>query len=245
MTMMKKGNVTILASILAIALVAAGVGAGTMAWFSTEKVSAGNTVFKSGIMAMTSVGAGPFTTPAGWKPGDSFKVTFELDNTGDIDILYLATFFTIDPYYGWGITFAENIQVTAWWEYIPGTGWQDNFADAQKIYTLVGDGQQPLTLLEVVQAYTPDEIAWHSAHNHKEAPFLVLDQFGNYVKADSDYLTGGGYDMTPGPAIKAGLDNYKMEITFKFMESAGNDLQNRELKLYTQFFGMQAEIQRP
>ncbi len=41
MTMMKKGNVTILASILAIALVAAGVGAGTMAWFSTVPVTAG------------------------------------------------------------------------------------------------------------------------------------------------------------------------------------------------------------
>jgi len=42
MTMMKKGNVTILASILAIALVAAGVGAGTMAWFSdTETTTIG------------------------------------------------------------------------------------------------------------------------------------------------------------------------------------------------------------
>ena len=243
---MKKGNVTILASILAIALVAAGVGAGTMAWFSTEKVSADNTVFKSGIMAMQSVYAGPFKTPAGWKPGDSFKVTFELDNTGDIDILYLATFFTIDPYYGWGITFAENIEVTAWREYIPGTGWQDNFdVVKQHIYTLVGDGKTPLTLLEVVQAYTPDEIAWHLAHNHKEAPFLVLDQFGNYVKADSDYLTGGGYDQLPGPAIKAGLGNYAMEITFEFMESAGNDLQGRTLTLYTQFFGMQDLSQRP
>ena len=245
MTMMKKGNVTILASILAIALVAAGVGAGTMAWFSTEKVSAGNTVFTAGIMAMESLDAGPFTTPDGWKPGDSFTVTFVLHNKGTIDIGYLATFFTIEPHTGWGITFAENIEVTSWWEYIPtdkvgGGVWQDNFGAGQLIYTLVGDKVTPLTLLETVQAYA-------SAGEPGESQTGVLDtldQFGKYVKDDSDYITGSGYDITPGPAIIAG-GTYKMEITFKFRETAGNDLQGKTLTLYTKFFGMQDLSQRP
>jgi hypothetical protein len=239
MTMMKKGNVTILASILAIALVAAGVGAGTMAWFSTEKVSAGNTVFTAGIMAMESLDAGPFTTPTGWKPGDSFTVTFVLHNTGNIDIGYLATFFTIEPHTGWGITFADNIEVTEWWEYIPGTGWQDNFGAEQHIYDLVGNLATPLTLLETVQSYVAPE-----PQEAAGGIYDTLDQFGKYVKDDSDYITGSGYDITAGPAIIAG-GTYKMEITFKFMESAGNDLQGRTLTLYTKFFGMQDLSQRP
>jgi len=238
-------NKKILASIFVIGILALAMGWGTHSWFSTLTVPVDNTVFKAGIMAMAHAST-TTNIPTNMAPGDGpFTFTFELDNTGDIDILYLATSFTIDPDGPISQEFAAHINVTGWREWIPGTGWQDNFGPAQLIYKLVGDGALPLTLLEVVQAYTPDEIAWHLAHNHQEAPFLVLDQFGNYVKYDSDYITGGGYDQLPGPAIKAGLSNYKMEITFEFMESAGNNLQGRTLTLHTQFFGMQDLSQRP
>jgi hypothetical protein len=245
MTIMRKANTKILASIFAIALVATGVGAGTMAWFSTEVVPVGDTTFTAGIMSMGDVGPTSFSTPANWAPCDNFTVTFELENTGNIDILFLATTFTISPDGPIGQEFASNIEVTAWDEYIPGVGWQDNFGEAQVIDTLVGDGAAPLTLLEMVQSYTPDEIAWHASHNHQEAPYLVLDQFGNYVKSDSDYITGGGYDQLPGPAIIAGGANYKMQLTFHFMDTADNDLQGQTLTLYTSFFGMQDLSQRP
>jgi predicted ribosomally synthesized peptide with SipW-like signal peptide len=84
---MKKGNVTILASILAIALVAAGVGAGTMAYFSDTEKSARS--FTSGILDMTPVTFGPvaFTD---WKPGDKGDFVIALKNTGNIDIKYLV-----------------------------------------------------------------------------------------------------------------------------------------------------------
>jgi len=235
----------ILASIMVVGLLALALGWGTYSWFSTSTVPVGNTVFRAGIMSMAHAGTST-TMPANMAPGDGpFTFTFELDNTGNIDIMYLATSFTIDPVNDIGKDFAAHINVTGWWEYIPGSGWQDNFGVAQQIYALVGDKVKPLTLLEVVQAYTQDEIDWHSAHNHQQAPFIVLDQFNNYVKYDSDYITGGGYDQLPGPAIKAGLDNYKMEITFEFMESAGDNLQGQTLTLITRFFGMQDLSQRP
>ena len=244
---MDKG--AILASMAIIALASVLVGAGTMAWFSTEKVSAGDTVFKAGIMSVQHVRT-ITNIPANLAPGDGpFRVTFELKNNGNLDILYLATTFTIEPDGPIGKEFAANINVTGWWEWIPtdtagGGFWQDNFGPAQHIYTLVGDGAVPLTLLEMVQSYTPDEITWHKEHNHQTATFRVLDQFGNWVKSDSDYVTGGGYDQLPGPAIITG-GTYKMTIEFQFMESAGNDLQGQTLTLYTEFFGMQDISQRP
>lgn len=242
---MKKGNITILASIFIMTIVAAGVSVGTQAWFSTAVVPVGATTFQAGIMAMSDPVGGSFSTPNNWAPCDTFTVTFELDNTGNIDILFLATSFTISPSGSMGQNFASNIEVTAWDEYIPGVGWQDNFGAAQVIETLVGDGAAPLTLLEMVQSYTPDEIAHHAGTNTQTATFSVLDQFGNYVKSDSDYVTGGGYDQAPGPAIIAGGANYKMKLTFHFMATAGNNLQGKTLTLDTSFFGMQDLSQRP
>ena len=243
---MNKG--AILASMIVIALASVLAGAGTMAWFSTEHVTAGDTVFKAGIMSMVHVDTST-TIPGNLAPGDGpFRVTFELKNTGNLDILYLATTFTIEPDGPIGQEFADHINVTGWWEYIPKVGgdgfWQDNFGPKQLIYTLVGDKALPLTLLEVVQAYTLDEITWHKEHNHQTETFRVLDQFGNWVKSDSDYITGGGYDQLPGPAIIVG-GTYKMEIEFEFMTSAGNDLQGKTLTLHTEFFGMQDLSQRP
>jgi predicted ribosomally synthesized peptide with SipW-like signal peptide len=87
MTMMKKGNVTILASIFIMALVAAGVGAGTMAYFSDTVKSTGNT-FTSGILDMTPVTVGPVVFDK-WKPGDTGDFVIALKNTGNIDIKYL------------------------------------------------------------------------------------------------------------------------------------------------------------
>jgi len=86
--MMKKGNVTILASILAIALVAAGVGAGTMAYFSDTEKSIGNT-FTSGILDMEKVSFAHVAFD-NWKPGDTGDIVIELKNTGDYDIKYLV-----------------------------------------------------------------------------------------------------------------------------------------------------------
>lgn len=161
-----------------------------------------------------------------------------------MDILFLASTFTIEPHGSMGQNFAEHINVTGWDEYIPGSGWQDNFGPDQNIQTLVGDGQYPLTLLELVQAYTPDEFDHNTNGGGQTPTYNVQDQFGWWVKSDSDYVTGGGYDQAPGPAIITG-GTYRMKLTLEFMETAGNDLQDRTLTLYTEFFGMQDLSQRP
>jgi hypothetical protein len=64
------------------------------------------------------------------------------------------------------------------------------------------------------------------------------DEFGNHVNHLMDCVTGSGYDITPGPAIKAG-GVYKLELTFKFMETAGDEYQGDECSLDIAFMAVQ------
>ena len=69
---MKKGNVTILASILATMLVAMAVGAGTMAYFSDTETSTGN-IFTAGTLDLKLDLGGT------WYDGDNMLVFEETD----------------------------------------------------------------------------------------------------------------------------------------------------------------------
>jgi len=87
---MKKGNVTILASIFIMALVAAGVGAGTMAYFSsTEKVgitfTAGTPDLVLSFDASTWTNGLTKSFPV-WAPGDKCEMTVYTKNIGDIGL---------------------------------------------------------------------------------------------------------------------------------------------------------------
>jgi predicted ribosomally synthesized peptide with SipW-like signal peptide len=86
---MKKGNVTILASVFTMLLVAMGVGAGTMAYFSDVEKSIGNT-FTAGTIDLwlsndgTSWHNGVSET---WKianlePGDHYEAVLYMENEG-------------------------------------------------------------------------------------------------------------------------------------------------------------------
>lgn len=88
---MRKGNVTILASVLAIALVAAGVGMGTMAYFSDVATSTDN-VFTAGTYDIQLDGAsyadhvsGTWTAP-NWAPGMEETATLNIKNTGSLNV---------------------------------------------------------------------------------------------------------------------------------------------------------------
>jgi hypothetical protein len=237
MTMMKKGNVTILASILAIALVAAGVGAGTMAWFSTTPVGTYYATMNAATMSMGGVQLGPWTFN-NLKPGDEFKITIELSNTGTMDIAYLGTDWviggidwstnpTLDPTI---MEFASKVEVTHMWERVSGT-WRDSMAPDQNYWNLVGDYAMPLTLLELAQSYWGTEPAWASGRKR--------DQFGGWVGFTTDAITGSGYDVTPGPALPYLGLNYQMELDLKFSTTAGNGLQGKTLQFYVVFTGTQ------
>jgi len=116
---MKKGNVTILASILAITLVAAGVGAGTMAWFSATAVTSGSSTFTAGELKI-EVTDNSFHTPTNWAPGDTATFTFTVRNTGNIDIKYMLardTGYTCDGK-GDGSDLSNAILITELHEYV-------------------------------------------------------------------------------------------------------------------------------
>lgn len=87
-----KGNATILASIIVMALVASAVGVGTQAWFSDTGTSSSNT-FTTGTLIL-KLSNGPtweegvtatWTSPSNWAPSESFTSTLYLKNTGSID----------------------------------------------------------------------------------------------------------------------------------------------------------------
>lgn len=98
---MRKGNMTIFASILVIALVAAGVGMGTMAWFSDTETSEGN-VFTAGTLDL-KIDKNPAGDVFEWvddpylpviqdfydvgkmKPGDYMIVIVGIKNFGNVD----------------------------------------------------------------------------------------------------------------------------------------------------------------
>jgi predicted ribosomally synthesized peptide with SipW-like signal peptide len=226
-------NKKILASIFVIGLLAFAMGYGTYSYFSSTKTSTDNT-FTAGILSMSTV-TRSFSCPSGWAPGDSFTATWSLTNDGTIDIKYLA----VDIYnYRYTVAdLADVIDITEFREWIPGYGWIDNLADPQHYQQLVGDGASPLTLKELMQSY------WGGEPSSGDDRTKV-DEFGGYVRKTSDWITGSGYDITPGPAIIVG-GTYELLLTFKFMESAGNAYQNATAKIDISFMGIQDISQAP
>jgi predicted ribosomally synthesized peptide with SipW-like signal peptide len=224
----------ILASVFVIGVLGFAMGWGTFSYFSSIKTSTDNT-FTAGILSMTGVTAS-FSCPSGWAPGDSFTATWSLKNDGNIPIKYLAVDIHNDRWTGADL--ADVINITAFKEYIPGYGWIDNLAAPQSYQTLVKDGVDPFTLKELMQSYVPSfgEPAWSSGY--------VKDEFGGWVKHTTDWITGYGYDITPGPAIVVG-GTYELLLTFKFLESAGNAYQGATTKIDITFMGIQDISQAP
>jgi len=231
---MRKANVTILASILAIALVAAGVGAGTMAWFSAVPQDTGTITMNAATMEMEMTTQ--IYTFDDLIPGQEFgPIEVRIKNDGTMDIGYLGIDWIID-----GIAypdsldpvileFADKIHVTSINERVGGV-WKDSMQDPQNYWNLVGDKELPLTLLELAQSYHSGEPDW--AEGRKR------DQFGGWVGTTTDAVTGSGYDVHDPPAIKVG-ETYIMHMSFKFSEDAGNDLQGKSMSFYIKFTGTQ------
>jgi predicted ribosomally synthesized peptide with SipW-like signal peptide len=230
---MSKMNKKILASIFAIGILAFAMGWGTFSYFSSTKTSTDNT-FTAGILSMSDVTAS-FSCPSGWAPGDSFTATWDLTNTGNIPIKYLAV--DIHNYDGTA-DLASVIEVTEFKEWIPGYGWIDNLGVDQHYQTLVGDGLSPLTLKELMQSYI-----------YGTEPLVsggVVDEFGKNVNHVTDWITGYGYDIVPSgtPAIGLG-GTYELKLTFKFMTSAGNAYQGATAHMDISFMGIQDLSQAP
>jgi hypothetical protein len=177
-----------------------------------------------------------FSCPAGWAPGDSFTATWDLMNTGNIDIKYLCVDIHNYTRYG-GPDLASVINVTEFKEWIPGHGWIDNLGVDQHYQTLVGNGDNTLTLKELMQSY----IVGVEPRNDGGG---FVDEFGNHVNHLNDWVTGSGYDITPGPAIIVG-GTYELKLTFQFMTSADNSYQGAAASMDITFVGIQDLSQIP
>jgi len=241
---MNKGNVTILASILAIVLVATGVGAGTMAWFSTIPATAGTYTMSAAEMKM-EVTTGTYTFEK-LVPGKAFgPITIDIKNTGTMDINYLGGDLVItdkdgNPYSSdtaSGVLLANYIEITSLREYIPNYGWQESIGGSQKYETLVKDGSTPLTLMELAKSY------WYPG---PETPLTTTDQFGNWVKSTTDWCTGDGYDIVPDgqPALAFG-GTYEMVLMFKLSDLTPNTMQGQSCSFKIVFTGVQQNSQLP
>jgi predicted ribosomally synthesized peptide with SipW-like signal peptide len=223
----------VFASIFAIGILALAMGIGTYSYFSDTETSTNNT-FTAGTLGMGAV-TRSFSCPSTWAPGDSFTATWDIANTGTIDIKYLA----VDiHHYTSGADLASVIEVTEFKEYIPGYGWVDNLGAAQNYQGSVGDLVLPLTLKELMQSYFAPEPAQTATY--------VQDEFGGWVRHTTDWITGYGYDTVPAgtPAISVG-GTYELKLTFKFMESAGNDYQGANANMDITFMGIQDLNQAP
>ena len=136
---MRKGNMTILASILAIILVAIGVGAGTMAYFSDTETSENN-IFTAGTLDLTKdTVVGLPVSLTNMAPGDSVSGSITLKNVGTLDgKLYGRTTYVekdgpTNPDDKTADQFAAKLMVTSWQE--PGMGSPIN--PGISVYTLV------------------------------------------------------------------------------------------------------------
>ena len=190
---MKKGNVSILASIFIMALVASIVSVGTQAWFSDTGTASTGPIITGTLSMDNPTVEFSSSAPTNWCPGESFIVKFKIINDGTLDILYLGGNLVI--------TRDDNdlstvIEVTRFEERIPGYQWINNLVDPQLYQNLVEDRTDPFTLRELAQSYHSGEPSWASGR--------VLDDYGGYVGYITDWITGSGYDVTPGPAIIVG-----------------------------------------
>ena len=234
---MKRGNVTILASILAIGLVMMGVGMGTMAWFSDTGTASTGPIITGTLSMGTPTVTFSSSAPTNWCPGESFVVEFHIANDGTLDILYLGGNLVI--------TRDDNdlstaIEVTKFEEHIPGHGWIDNLGTEQHYHTIVEDKQEPFTLRELAQSYHSGEPAWASGRKQ--------DDYGGWVGYITDWITGSGYDITPGPAIRVrqGTEEYilLLELTLSGPLTT-NAHQNARLNFKIDFMAAQDTSQFP
>lgn len=209
---MRKGNVTILASVLAIALVAAGVGMGTMAWFSDTKV-AGPTITTGNVNLKLSKTHGgsyedtqEFAFPEGFAPGDYHQIDVYLKNIGTTGMRALWVYGTLHLNEA---SIANQIYITkvgftdlGGMCYPGGGDFYDDGVDPDLSRIIFGDGNYPLTVYEFCTSRVPD-VTW------------------GYMR----FFWGTSTDMIdylPTDEIR------KVELTFYFNELAGNYYQDRD-----------------
>jgi hypothetical protein len=173
-------------------------------------------------------------------PGKAFgPITISIANTGSMDIDYMGGDLIItdeggNPYSSdsaSGVLLANYIEITSLQEVIPNYMTIESIGGSQHYETLVQNGVPPLTLMELAKSY------WYPG---PETPLNKKDQFGNWVKSTTDWVTGYGYDIVPAgiPAIAQGT-NYQMILMFKLSDDTPNPMQGQSCSFKIVFTGVQ------
>jgi predicted ribosomally synthesized peptide with SipW-like signal peptide len=221
MTMMKKGNVTILASILAIALVAAGVGAGTMAWFSGVQTGTGS--FKTGTLTLDTVSYSSWTLD-NLSPGDEWTTSIQLHNTGSLDAMYVYMAFYITADNGPSYGLADKIVLEQIHEWCYLNSWATT----------------PLYDPNDVSVANAWLVFWDPTTAHNDGSISLYDLAtvamtgppGGSTKTSIKLHTGN--PPTTGAYLPSGRDCY-IDLKFKLLDNTNNDYQGKTCSFTIKF----------
>jgi spore coat-associated protein N len=215
----------VLMSIVAIGVAGLMMGAGTFAYFSDTATSKQNT-FTAGTLDIEladddeSFPGNPnndngddaiatWVSPNGWAPGDEVTATLRFTNPGSIDIQQMVLNFNVinRDGNGDGSHLDDKIIITEWKEHFTNTEGGDDwtFNDLAMVERLIdtADDDGNLTLAEL-ESCTKFHI-W-------DVPGPVTED-ASWQSGDDVLLKGGNHK------------DYKLELTFKFAEDAGNEYQ--------------------
>ena len=197
----------IFASIVVIGMLALAMGIGTYSYFTSTKSSTGN-IFTAGSLnlqlADDNEGWGDGVTatwasPSGWAPGDNVTGLIYLRNTGSV---------AAEAVYAWWHNLADpnglsNVIEITWWS---DSTWPSyNCVPDFLVYDANHDGN--LTLAELVNGL--------SHYNGEKTPDPNQARF--YADYDESYTN---------PVLQANAGNvFWLNMTYHFMETAGNEYQ--------------------
>lgn len=202
----------ILLSLLTIALVSVVAVGATRAYFSDTETSTGNT-FTAGTLDLKLSDANEdwsngvtstWVSPSNWAPGQEVKTSIFLKNTGTIpaEAVYANWKNLVDPN-----GMANYIEVT-WLSDSTGIA-TNNIGPFRTRYDAIANGGNndgKLSLTELV-------------HGVGSVNTPAPNQARFYADADESYVT---------PVLPAnGSGTFEIKLGYKFMESAGNDLQGK------------------
>ncbi len=210
----------IITSVIVIALIAVGLGMGTMAYFSDDPQATGNAFTAGDLNVKLWDGSNwvddieGFWDVDNWAPGDTFTRRLAFKNFGTVDAKVMLLDF--NNYAGTPYSFWNVIEVNIFYEYLsPDGGGYFNCAPLFATGYEWGDEEEPLTLHELIIGL-PDG----TTRQLDDYELLFFDT----VRADSN---ANGENEFGGAYLAAGAQGF-IEIGFKFSEDAGNGYQNAD-----------------
>jgi predicted ribosomally synthesized peptide with SipW-like signal peptide len=212
MTKLRKGNVTILASVFTMLLVAMGVGAGTMAYFSG--VQSGTGSFSTGTLTLDTVAYSSWTL-TNLSPGDEWTTSIQLRNTGSLDAMYvyMAFYITADSGPSYGLADKIVLEEIKEWCYL--NSWATTTFDTATSNSWLG--------------------VWGGTQDNSISLYdLATVAMTGGESAKTSFKLHTGTPPTSGAYLPSGRDCY-IDLKFKLLEATDNDYQGKTCSFTIKF----------